>query len=99
MFHTVVNSQFFGHCRSCRSNRSGDCIILLLGNVSVLKEKLPRSLFRTFYTDYIGENNVKGVVGYTIKRFREIGKQRLVIYPYTVDVADSASWADVWEGI
>jgi hypothetical protein len=99
VFDSVVNSQFFGHRRSSRSNRSGDPIILLLGNVSVLKEKLPRSPFGTFYADYTGENNVEGVVEYTIKRFREIGQQRLVIYPYTVDAADSASWTDVWEDI
>jgi len=66
-------------------------IILLLNQVDQFRYKLLSSPLENHFRDYTGGNDVNNAAKYILRRFNEVNRAHLNIYPHLTDVNDTSN--------
>jgi guanine nucleotide-binding protein subunit alpha len=75
IFDSVVNSRWF-----MRTS-----IVLLLCNLGLFRQKLGRSPLSKYFPDYSGGNDVNSALKYILRRFNQVNRACLNMYPHVTD--------------
>jgi guanine nucleotide-binding protein subunit alpha len=89
LFDSTVNSRWF-----MRSS-----VFLLLNNLDTFKRKLPRVPLENYFSDYIGGNDVKKAGEFILRRFTQLNRAHLNIYPHFIETTDKSKIRLVFESI
>jgi guanine nucleotide-binding protein G(i) subunit alpha len=89
LFDSIVNSRWF-----MRSS-----IFLLLNKLDSFKRKLRRAPLANYFPDYSGGNNVNKAEDFILRRFTQLNRAHLNIYPHFIEITDESKIRLVFESI
>jgi len=81
LFESVVNSRWF-----LRTS-----IILLLTNIDVFKQKIPKVPLEKYFPEYTGGSDINKAAKYILWKFMQANRARLSVYPHLTQVTDATN--------
>jgi guanine nucleotide-binding protein G(i) subunit alpha len=89
LFDSMVNSRWFMR----------PSVFLLLNNLDTFKRKLRRVPLENYFSDYIGGNDVNKAEEFILRRFTQLNRAHLNIYPHFIETTDKSKIRLVFESI